>query len=129
MTEWQEIVGTALAGGSAPEKLSPGRDGKGGTLDIRVDSALALELQHLQPQIIERVNAYFGYGAVERIRLRQGPLPRPPVRRRASPTASPAAAEEVAETVAPVADPELRAALDRLGRAIHARAASKDRRK
>lgn len=120
VTEWREIVGPALAEGSAPEKLTLGRAG-GGTLDIRVEGALALEIQHLQPQIMERVNGYFGYKAVDRIRLRQGPLPRRPVRRRARPAASPEAVTQVQATVANVEDAELRAALDRLGQAIHAR--------
>ena len=121
VTEWREIVGAALAQGCAPEKLTVARNGGGGTLDIRVEGALALELQHLQPQIIERVNGYFGYEAVDRIRLRQGPLPQRPVRRRPLPPPSAAAVEQVEATVATVEDPDLRAALDRLGRAIHAR--------
>lgn len=120
VTEWREIVGPALAEGSAPEKLSVGRSG-GGTLDIRVEGAFALEMQHLQPQIVERVNGYFGFKAVDRIRLRQGPLPKKTSRRRAQPIPSQRSIEQVEATVADVGDPELREALDRLGRAIHGR--------
>lgn len=125
VTEWREIVGAALAEGSAPEKLTVGRAG-GGTLDIRVEGALALEMQHLQPQIIERVNGYFGYKAVDRIRLRQGPLPRRAARRRSPPTPSADAVARIEATVADVDDAALRAALDRLGRALYARRPPED---
>jgi hypothetical protein len=127
VTEWRAIVGPDLAEGSAPERLTIGKAG-GGCLDIRVEGALALELQHLQPQIVERVNGYFGYRAVDRIRLRQGPLPRRPARRPA--TAAPSADDvaRVEAAVATIEDPELRSALARLGQAIHARKAPRGKR-
>ena len=57
-------------------RAAPG--GRGGTLHVRVGSgALALELQHLEPVVIERINTYFGYRAVERLKLVHGPLPAP----------------------------------------------------
>lgn len=72
-TRWPEIVGENLAGQTLPEKLSRGRDG--GTLTLRVSGAAALELTYLTPQLIERINTYFGFRAVARLHFVQGPIP------------------------------------------------------
>ncbi len=76
LLRWPEIVGKELAALSLPERLSPprsrGRPAR--VLTIRVGGGGALETQHLAPQIIERVNAFYGYEAVERIKIVQGPL-------------------------------------------------------
>ncbi|MCP5372578.1 MAG: DUF721 domain-containing protein [Hyphomicrobiales bacterium] len=128
-TEWERIVGPVIARHCLPERIaySP-RSGEGGTLHLRVDSgAIALELQHLEPQLVERVNGYFGYRAVERVTLIQGPLPRRP-----EPPAPPRALEAgeeraLAAELDQVADPELRAALERLGRSLRARGPAPDR--
>jgi len=76
LTRWAAIVGTELAAVSCPEKLSFAPHNQGaGVLSVRVASAAALEFQHRQPQIIERVNSYFGFRAVNRLRLIQAPMP------------------------------------------------------
>jgi hypothetical protein len=41
-------------------------------LHLTVEGAHAVMLQHVVPTIIERVNRFFGYPAVERVTLRQG---------------------------------------------------------
>lgn len=77
VTHWQEIVGDDLAKRSEPIKLAwPRRDDPDsvGVLQIRVEGAYALEIQHLQPVIIERVNRYFGWRCVGRLAIRQGPV-------------------------------------------------------
>ncbi len=121
VTDWAAIVGPHLAAGSLPERLSfPRGARRDGTLQVRVAGALALELQHLEPVVIERINGYFGYRAVTRLKIRQGPLPRG--RARPAPMApDPAVAREVDAAVAEVADPRLRAALAGFGRALHRR--------
>ena len=43
---WREIVGERLARVTRPQKLSRGRDGKGGTLELRVAGPAALLVQH-----------------------------------------------------------------------------------
>ena len=75
---WPDIVGSHLAGACLPERISyPGQSRRGGTLHLRVDSSsLALEIQHLEPQIIERINSHFGYGAIARLRIQHGPITR-----------------------------------------------------
>ena len=83
VTRWQDVVGPLLASRSLPERLRfPQGERLDGTLFIRVESSFALEFQHLTPQILERVNAFYGYRAVAKLVMKQGPVPRPPASRR-----------------------------------------------
>lgn len=120
LRDWPAIVGESLAEWTLPERLATPRDGGPGVLHLRVaGGALALEIQHLEPQIVERINGFFGFRAVERLRLVHGPLPdRPPA---PAPAEPPPPDSHVADLVAGVADPDLKAALDRLGRSVAAR--------
>jgi len=117
VTHWPEIVGAELAGSACPEKLS-GRGADGGTLHIRVDGALALELQHLAPLVVERINGFFGYKAVARPRLTQGPLLARPTRRRTPPPLSAEERQRLDDLLGPVGDDALRTRLWALGEAI-----------
>jgi hypothetical protein len=118
--EWTAIVGPDLARITQPEALLAGRGaraggkGSGKTLRLRVPGASALEIQHKTGQLVERVNAYFGHRMIDDIRLVQGPIA---VRAapQATPVPDPATVTRVAERAASVKDPELRAALTRLG--------------
>lgn len=115
LTEWPRVVGERLAEATVPEKLT--RDG---TLTIKVTPAFALELQHLEPQVLDRIATYFGHQAVKRLRLVQGhvppPTPRPRPRR---PRDLEAAEVQALEgRLASVEDDDMKQALDRLGRAI-----------
>ncbi len=118
--EWPSIVGAQLAALCVPGKLSFAypSERREGTLTLRVESAFATEAQHLAPLLIERVNGYFGYRAVARLRLQQGPLAPRGTRAPAPPALS--AEDEMAlkRRLDQVEDPELRAALGRLGRAL-----------
>ena len=77
LLRWPEIVGETLAKFSLPERLSfPHGERSQGTLHLRVDGQFALEVQHLEPMIIERINSFFGYGAVSRISILQAPIPK-----------------------------------------------------
>jgi hypothetical protein len=114
INEWHAIVGADLAGRTTPERL--GRDG---TLSVRVAGPAATELQHQEPQIIERIARYFGYKAVHRLKFIQAPLPTPdsakPTKRPQPPSASPVASNKL---VTQTRDSDLRAALARLGAAV-----------
>ena len=126
LTRWPAIVGERLARNSCPERLIAPRGGAGGTLRIRVEGGFATELQHLETEVIERVNTYFGYSAVARLALVQGPLPVPdsaPRREARALEAGEAAALERA--LAATEDDRLRTSLAALGRGVigHARAA------
>jgi hypothetical protein len=119
LTDWPSIVGAALAARCQPVKLTAGGRGDGGVLHVHVAGSAALELQHSEPQLLERINGYFGYAAVARLRLVRAPLALP---RRAEPAAAPpldpAARAEIEALVQPVADDALRAALAGLGAAL-----------
>jgi hypothetical protein len=76
VAQWPELVGPQFAGASLPVKLSftPGSK-RGGTLTVRIEGPLALHMQHVQDVILDRINSFFGYKAVERLRLVQGEVP------------------------------------------------------
>jgi len=122
VADWTAIVGDRLAEATLPVRLAfPRGERRDGTLHVRVAGALALELQHLTPQLLERINGYLGYRGVERIKIERGTLPRGR-RRLAEPDApgfEDAESEAaVADAVAGVGDEALRQSLARLGRAI-----------
>lgn len=124
LEEWPVIVGVGLARRCQPLRLEFRRGTTaGGTLVLQAAGGAALELQHVAPQLMERVNDYFGFRAVARLKVVQMPFrPDPP------PPAAPhrrklTEAEEalVASMVAPIEDPALGAALGALGRSIKSR--------
>ncbi|NQV83996.1 MAG: DUF721 domain-containing protein [Rhodospirillales bacterium] len=121
LKDWSAIAGAQLAAHSQPEKISyPQGAGDGGTLHLRIDSgAMATELQHLQPLLIERINGYFGFKAVDRIKITQGPLPGRDKKQPWSPRPLEAGEEHgLAESLMDVDDDDIRQALQALGRAV-----------
>ena len=120
VARWADVIGAELASGTSPERLSFARgDRREGTLQLRVAPGLALELQHREPQLIERINGFFGYRAVARLRFVQAPpasprRPRPPVARPLG--ASDAAALD--RSLGGIEDPALKEALRRLGQGV-----------
>jgi glutaredoxin len=112
--EWSAVVGPELARITRPEALTASRGRSGKLLRLRVPGAAALEVQHMAGQVVERVNAYFGHKMIDDIRLVQGAIAAPttaPPR----PAPDPKKVAEMTERAASVKDPELRAALARLG--------------
>ncbi len=123
VAEWASIVGEHLAARSLPERVTRPADGRGGgTLHVRVASgALAVELQHLEPLIVERINTYFGYRAVARLKLVHGPIPERRVERAPPRILTPADEAAVEGLAAEIEDPTLRQALRDLGKRLFAR--------
>lgn len=86
LTDWAQIAGAELASLTTPDRIKWPRaaaleeefaeegERRGATLILRVDPARALDVEYRQRQILERINAYFGYRAVETIRLIQAPV-------------------------------------------------------
>jgi hypothetical protein len=113
VSRWSEIVGERYGQVSLPESIRfPAGKKAGGTLTLLVEGAHAPLIQHLGPMIIERVNRFFGYLAIDKVVFRQGRLPAAaPKRARPQPAALP---KELGEGLRAVADPELRACLTSL---------------
>jgi len=89
---WPEIAGERLASHSLPLRIVwPPRRKDGArdapqepaTLILKVESAFALDVEMAGAQIIERINAVFGWRCVGRLRLRQGPVTGPPAEKAA----------------------------------------------
>jgi len=119
VSRWGEIVGDRYAKASCPESIKfPTGKKAGGVLTLMVDGAHAPLIQHLTPMIVERVNRFFGYAAINRIVFRQGrpPAPTPKPER---PTVRPVP-KELGEGLREIADPELRACLESLAAQIAA---------
>jgi len=131
LRHWQDIAGPRLAPVSMPVRIlfpprpkaaPPDAPPQPATLILKVESAFALEVEMSAAQIIERVNATFGWRCIGRLRIRQGPVAPPAAAPppRAATLDAPAAAR-LAEALGSVGDDGLRGALERLGREVLAR--------
>jgi hypothetical protein len=112
MADWPALVGPALAAVSQPVRLSSG------TLTLACSGPVAMEFQHLAPQLAQRINAALGRVAVERFRFIQRAPASAALRAAARPVAT-ALPERVESALAGIASPELRAALERLARGVY----------
>ena len=120
ITNWPAIVGRPLCEHTQPSRIVfPRGERLGGTLHLLVSGAFAPDVQHLAPQIIERINGHFGYGAIARIELHHGRIDGPD-HSPAEDTPAPEPPAEVKAAIGKVADEGLATALDRLARARQA---------
>lgn len=120
VTKWQQIVGQRLGERTSPIRLAY-RHGqrRSGTLHILVDSGFGVELQHIEPLLIERVNSYYGYAAVEKLAIHQGYLPRSAASQSEQTVPLSQQDRDALESmIAPTRDRNLRAALQGLGQRI-----------
>jgi hypothetical protein len=125
--DWPRIAGADLAQWTTPERVKwpqgfdnaeiaeEGGSRPGATLVLRVDPARALDVEYRARQIIERINAYFGYRAIAELRILQAPLP-------AHVTAA-APRSPRAPTATPLPDDPLARALARLEAGVKSSAA------
>ena len=119
VSRWAEIVGERYAKVSSPESIRfPTGKKSSGVLTLLVEGAHAPLIQHLTPMIVERVNRFFGYAAINRIVFKQGKPPAPPPKP-ARPQLRPVP-KELGEGLREIADPELRACLESLAAQIAA---------
>ncbi len=125
LTEWEMVIGEAIASRCQPISLS-----RQGVLLLDVAGSAALELQHAEFQVIERINMFFGQPVVSRLRLRQSP----PKRRTLTPKTTPpppldpADVALIDETVQTVGDDDLKRALASLGQTLGRQAKRRQRR-
>ena len=119
VSRWREIVGPRYAAVSSPESIRfpQGKKSKG-VLTLVVEGAHAPMMQHVAPAIIERVNRFFGYPAVERLSFRQGIVQAQKAKPRPAPPSVRSIPAELGDSLREVADPELRACLESLARGL-----------
>ncbi len=120
VTRWPEIVGPHHAKVCTPESIRfpPGEKSEG-IMQLVVLPAHAPLIQHVIPEIIERVNRFFGYKAVARVKIRQGAVKPPPAgeKRPAPPSLKPIPMD-LGEGLRDIGDPELRTVLESLARSV-----------
>ncbi|WP_181699258.1 DUF721 domain-containing protein [Chthonobacter albigriseus] len=130
IAHWPDIVGPAYAETTQPDKLSWTKKPKGlidadehepATLTVRCTGAAALRLTHELPLVVERINMFFGFRCVGRIRLVQLPVVRVERPRRPKPgPVSQEARKAVMAAAEGFQDDGLRSAIERLGLAVAA---------
>jgi len=121
VTRWPEIVGLRHAQVCMPESIRfPPGEKNHGILQLVVLPAHAPLIQHVIPEIIERVNRFFGYKAVARVKLRQGAV-KPPVEKRVAPPSLRPIPMELGDSLRDIGDPELRTVLESLARSLGGR--------
>lgn len=120
LTHWVEVVGPDVARVCRPIEVSYGR-GFGGTLTVLTTGAEAPMLEMQKDMICEKVNACYGYAAIQKLRITQtaatgfsegrATFEHAPKQK----TAEPAVSSEVKQAANGVEDKKLRQALERLG--------------
>jgi len=121
VTRWPEIVGPRHARVCAPESIRfPPGEKADGILQLVVVPAHAPIIQHVIPEIIERVNRFFGYKAVAKVKLRQGAVKAPPAAKPAAPPSLKPVPIELGDSLRDIGDLELRAVLESLARSLGA---------
>ncbi len=124
VSRWPEIVGARHARVCSPESIRfPPGEKSDGILQLVVVAAHAPMIQHVIPEIVDRVNRFFGYNAVARVKIRQGEVKPPPASkpRPAAPPSLKPVPFELGESLRDIGDPELRAVLESLARSIEAK--------
>jgi hypothetical protein len=125
VSRWSEIVGDRYAAVSSPESIRfpPGKRSDG-VLNLVVEGAHAPMMQHVAPVIVERVNRFFGYAAVQRVTFKQGIVQIARAKARTAPPSLRPLPAELGDSVREIADPELRACLESLARGVAAKEAN-----
>jgi hypothetical protein len=121
VSRWREIVGERYADVSAPDSIRfPHGQRSRGVLTLVVEGAHAPLMQHVAPVIIERVNRFFGYEAVERVTFKQGLVQLARARSPRVPPPVQPLPQEIGDSLREVVDPELRACLEALAQGLAA---------
>jgi len=125
LTRWEEVAGPTIAAFCRPVEVRHAKGGLGATLTVLTTGPVAPLVEMRKVEIIERVNACYGYRAVARLRITQtapqgfAEPAAPFVRPRSAPPVPDAGAQAAA---AGIEDTELRLALATLAANLRARA-------
>jgi hypothetical protein len=119
---WQQVAGDKLSGRTQPlhiqwpQRISPDDAFKPGTLVVAAEGSVALDLQYTSGELVERINRFFGYPAVNRIRIEQKPVMRfKEKHKRTEPVLNPDEKAGLEASLSRIEDDGLRETLFRLG--------------
>lgn len=121
---WEDIVGADLARGVAPQKLTFEKDNRmHGTLVVKsAGGAFAMLFEHQKERVMQRINAFFGYPAVSRIKIIQGALKIKSIPQKSVPKTIPKdELQALQEKVGIIEDEELRERTFEIGKALLAK--------
>ena len=134
IARWPEVAGPELAQVTRPLRIvwprcpepdsarlvgrESRQDRSGGTLVLLCEGAFALGVQHAAPLILERINALYGWQAVTKLSLRQGPVAAEEKQRISVRETSGAQSGAQFGMLGDIEDADLRRALQNLAKAV-----------
>lgn len=125
LTAWKEIAGEEFANTTRPEKINwPRRSNEDdpfepATLIVACEPSAALFFQHEMAPVLERINLFFGFQAVKRIKIVQKSVAKlPDVAVAPARELTEAEERELAKKIAEVENPKLQETLSKLGRGV-----------
>ena len=131
VASWAEIVGERYGTRVQPDRLiwprrpdltDPEHPPEPATLVVHTDGATALLLTHETPQVLERINTFYGWAAIGRIKVLQKPvLAKQPEKPKSLRPLTNSEEERLAGHVEGVENDRLREALKKLGAQVIAR--------
>ncbi len=71
LQHWPEIAGKMYADKAIPLQFQQDIHTKMGILTIKASGPVALEISHMEPQILERIALHLGYKAIHRLKIIQ----------------------------------------------------------
>ena len=127
LSSWEFIVGADIAQYSIPQKLSFPKDERAnGCLTIMVPAgAFAMEIKQKEMPIITKINTFFGYPAVSKIKILQNGTPenflirKKPIDKVKKTVVSAEEESYITELVKGIERDDLREVIERLGRAVY----------
>lgn len=119
LAHWEDILGKALSQGVFPVSVAFNKGGQA-VLNVKaVSGAYAVEFTARTPEILQRINSYFGYPAVTDIRMTQGAVPaKKPAKKQPAPRISEQKQAEAEQIASEIEDENLRRAAAELGTLI-----------
>ena len=69
INNWSYIVGSNISNVSYPESFKPNGKKSAGTLIINVQRGNEVDIEYSKTQIINKINSYFGYKIIDKVRL------------------------------------------------------------
>ena len=69
INKWSYIVGSNISNVSYPKSFKPNGKNSAGTLIINVKRGNEIDVEYSKSQIINKINSYFGYKIIDKIRL------------------------------------------------------------